>query len=292
MSFRVVHVVRHVKKTPVASSESAVPNRDGQRHVIILAQGQQSRMPDLPIPKQAMALPLCGRVSIIGRTIYMARDIDPQARITVVAEWSMLARIMHPALSSLVSPMISGMAINDPELEEHELADPGNSSLKGISRYLDYRRDCQNLAAEKTFAQTVVLLGDCVYSWHCLELLMRDTIPYVFVGTSNLSESEGEIWGIAWTSEANETMTDWLKKALRRHPPFEKTYQCGQLRQWLFTARRDNDPHPVIYTSVDDYTKDFDVPADLDHLLSTSGHARMDDRQHGIDWGRATVVDG
>lgn len=242
-------------------------------------------MPELPIPKQTMALPLCGRVPIIGRTIFMARDLDPQARITVVAPWDMLARIVHPALRSLVSPTLSGIAINDPELEGHELADPGNSSLKGISRYLDYRRDCQNLDAENGFAQTVVLLGDCVYSWRCMEILMSPSVPYAFVGTSNLSESEGELWGISWLAESNPFMVDWMKKALRRHPPFEKTYQCGQLRQWLFTARRDADPTPVIFTAVDDYTKDFDVPADLDSILAVSGHARMDDRARGIDWG-------
>jgi len=260
-----------------------------KRHVIVLAQGQQNRLPELPCPKQMMALPLCAGVPIIARTLMMVRELDPIARITVVCKRGMYEPMFHwrpraaaPDDGNALDKVLQ--LAGDIELEQHELPDPGNSSLKGLGRYLDHRHDVIHQdALDFDPAQTVVLLGDCVYSWRCMGLLFSDAIPYNFVGTSNLSESDGELWGITWRKDAHDPLIQWLKKALRKHPPFA-AYQCGQLRQWLFTARAELDPQPVLYTSVDDYTKDFDVPADLEVLYQTSGRAGLDDALHFIRW--------
>lgn len=249
-----------------------------QPHVIILAQGQQTRLPELGHPKQLLALPRAGGVQILARTLVILRELSPWANVTVVAKNELAASIATSCY-----------------WESHELADPGNSSLKGVSRYLDHRRDLMNLGAlEFEPSMTTVLLGDVVYSWDCLATLLLTPGPagLAFVGTSDLSESAGEIWGIQWLPSADAAMTDWLKRALRRHPPFP-AYQCGQLRQWLFTARRamqdelrsvERGNAAVPFVAIDDYTKDFDVPADLELLEDVSRAAADDDAQHGLRW--------
>lgn len=253
-----------------------------QPHVIILAQGQQTRLPDLAHPKQLLALPHAGGVPIVARTLVMVRELAPWSVVTVVAKNDLVAAIPSRWPSYW---------------EAHELADPGNSSLKGISRYLDHRRDLMNLGAlEFEPSMTVVLLGDVAYSWSCLRALLapaNELAPGIaFVGTSTLSESAGELWGIAWRQSADDMMTGWMKKALRRHPPFQ-AYQCGQLRQWFFTARRDaleeyrsfaRAEEVVPFVAVDDYTKDFDIPADLAMLEDVSRAAAADDAAHGVRW--------
>lgn len=266
-----------------------------KRHVIILAQGQQTRLPSLAHPKQLLPLPLCGDVPLLARTLVQVRMIDPTCHITVVSRAGMYAPIFDwkPAVTG-VWPRSTGherlsSLIGDGQLETTELPDPGNSSLKGCSRYLDYRRDLQNLDALpfEAPAQTVILLGDVCYSWRAVNILMSDAIPYAFVGTSDLSESAGELWGVTFRKDAEEPLYQWLKKALRKHPPFTP-YQCGQLRQWMFVGRAELEPLPIVYVAVDDYTKDFDVPSDLEQLPQTSGRACMDDADHDIWWGPDT----
>lgn len=262
-----------------------------KRHVIILAQGQE-RVPDMLRPRQMIGLPLCGGMAIMGRTIMMARELDRDARITVVSELELYAPMFRWAPAKLDGEWPAPSSYEklialrgDVDLETTELPDPGTSALKGISRYLDHRRDVENLGAlEFTPSQTVVLLGDCVYSWRCMNVLFSDALPYNFVGTSELTDARGDIWGITWRKDADDVLQGWMKKALRKHPATD-TYHASQLRQWLFVARAELDPQPALYTAVDDYTRDFDVPSDLDHLYAVSGRAAMDDIAHGLHWG-------
>lgn len=226
-------------------------------HVVILAQGQQRRLPDLTIPKQALPLKACGDVPLIVRTIALVGWIA-RPHVTVVCGGELADAIRQYNV----------------DVELHALPDPGNSSLRGCARYLE---------AAPRHDRTVVLLGDVCYSWRCAELLLTE--PHAFVGTSNLSPDRGELWGVTWEQSFDSDVITWMKLALARHPPFDE-YQCGQLRQWLF-AGRDPDrywaPQPS-YIACDDYTRDFDMPSDLLQLDATAQLAADDDRDHGKAW--------
>ena len=256
-----------------------------KRHIIVLAQGQQTRLPELTLPKQLLPLPACAQVPILARTLLMIRELDLTARVTIVGREGLLEPIWawRPPEGGNAVNKIAKLA-GDIELERYQLPDPGNSSLRGLGRYLQYRQHVIDLhALDFEIAQTVVLLGDVCYSWRAMALLFSDATPYKFVGTADLSESRGELWGVAWRKDADVPLVAWLHKALRKHPPFP-AYQCGQLRQWLFTAKAELDRRLRFYEPVDDFTKDFDVPADLDLLHVTSTMAAHDDAQHFIRW--------
>ena len=178
--------------------------------VIILAQGTQKRMGPGAIYKQLLPLPACGNVSILVRTIRQLdlydraqRDLGSHVHITLLT-WRDLYQAMEglPELDELDEDMI-------------QLPNPGNSSLKGIARYLELR------GPRHRYDATIVLLGDVVYSWKCLDALWAMSITAGFVGTANVSGDAGEIWGVAWAREHEETMLTDLRDALLRHPPYE-----------------------------------------------------------------------
>lgn len=247
--------------------------------VIILAQGSQRRL-GLGYPfKQLLPLPACGNVPILGRTLRQLGD--PFARLSdvTVVTWEALIEQFPPAWAGLVT-----------QTNYAQLADPGNSSLRGLSRYLEQVPDHDADA-------TVVLLGDVVYSWACLRACwslldgpgMRPGMG--FVGTSGLSASGGEVWGVAWR-EVNhyEMMTD-LRAALRRHPPFEDTYQPGQLRRWItgdypgdLTSNVERRARLGEFIAIDDYTMDVDLMEHISKLDFASVSAAADDAKHDLVW--------
>lgn len=257
-------------------------------NVIILAQGSQTRLPELAIPKQLLPLPDCGNAPILERTFCQLSVIVPDARITLVASDAIISKALKFSASSSVTYCT--------------LPDPGNSSLKGLDRYLKLNEDLEN---ERS---TVVLLGDVIYSWACLTKIFLMGEPLVrFVGSSDLSPSGGEIWGVAWWLGARDTMMAALEGALAKHPPasVNDTYQPGQLRRllWaidasqgeiddevlvysrdgdgLFNARRRDRPW---FVAVDDYTMDVDIPEHLTLLGPSSTLAALDDKEHGLVW--------
>jgi choline kinase len=259
-------------------------------HVIILAQGTQQRM-GTPFPKQLLPLAGCARESILGRTLrQLAAPRSPVrpgpagARVTLVT-WNDVAQSLFPGIRmNAVSCHFNAHPSMD--MDVVTLPDPGNSSLKGIYRYLEL------IAGGQRFDRTVVLLGDVVYSWACLEAIFADLTQFVgwrspapvrFVGTSDISPSGGELWGVSWLAEADVTVTHALESALAKHPPYQDTYQPGQLRRWMWAL------HPSFqttsrYTAIDDYTMDVDLPEHVSRLVPASDLACADDREHGVRW--------
>lgn len=226
----------------------------------MLAQGQQTRLAQLGFPKQLLPLPACGGAPVIGRTARIVRAIQADAEVQVVSR-----RDVGNAVEAW-----------DASVACLTLEDPGTSSLLGLWRCLtgDLRWP----------GRTVVLLGDVCYSWSCLSSLMRGS-SHLFVGTSDLAQDRGELWGVAWQDTDSALMLEWVRMALSRHPPFAE-YQCGQMRQWLFAGRdlSRRDQREPTYEPVDDYTTDFDTPLDLMRLEDVSRSARLDDALHGMTW--------
>lgn len=244
--------------------------------VIILAQGEQRRLPDLKVPKQLLKLPACGDVTILRRTLVQVARIlhynlrrDPEAgpSVTVVCG-DVIANEMHADINEPIRPRLV------------TLGDPGNSSLKGIHRYLT---DTTTRAVNPVADHNVVLLGDVVYSWACLSVLLEPfdapAAGITFCGTSDLSTSDGELWGVSWNDIADDQMMTSLDRAVRKHPPFT-SYQPGQMRRWLWEA------HPQFdeYERIDDYTRDIDLPKHVAQLFQLSERAAADDRENGVVW--------
>ncbi len=270
-----------------------------QTNVVILAQGRQERMGDsIAIPKQLVPLPACGNVPLLHRTFTQLVNMPwwdrDQSKITVVGWHEVFAAFekgpLHPAVGK--APRAGAQYL--PACES--LADPGNSSLKGIYRYLDARLLIPGAWRPE---RTVVLLGDVIYSWKCLDTIFaKEWAPRThengmprcrFVGSSDISPSGGEIWGIAWETNSDRTtglgrrgVMDALESALGKHPPFQ-TYQPGQLRRWMWQI------HPsfqatTMYERIDDYTMDIDLPDHLALVGETSVLAARDDLAHGVEW--------
>lgn len=281
-------------------------------HVIILAQGQQARLPRLLVPKQLLALKACqftnraARATILERTLCQLALLGYET-ITVVCGGALKAAV------EVIVPAVYSQTGQAPHVLAHELADPGNSSLKGIHRYLTTSGNA--LAAESDGFQNVVLLGDVVYSWECLRKISEGTHWGMgFVGSPDLSRSGGELYGISWRAGAHVTMMELLERAMRRHPPHDRVYQCGQLRRWLWEAdmlcaageygesyfgelaavtRSGAKPAAwtpaglprTWFTVCDDYTDDVDVPDDVKGLDDLSTLAALDDENNGLRWG-------
>lgn len=253
--------------------------------VIILAQGTQRRLGQSHGPKQLLPLRGCGGTPILARTV---------RQIWVLAHWwPTIVTWDAIRLHQEVNPVRCGDTLVTPAF--FELPDPGNSSLKGISRLLEQRHQ-SGLRLERT----IVLLGDVVYSWRCLESLIELAAgSWGFAGTSDLSPSGGELWGVAWHRNHEDRMMSSLRDAMLRHPPFEDEYQPGQMRRWITGWQRGDLRDHVAqlrrtqnYVAIDDYTFDVDLPKDLLMLPSISSSAAEDDAQRGITWTPLSTQEG
>lgn len=253
----------------------------GSVEVIILAQGNQTRLRGLSGYKQMQPLPSCGGAPILARTLQqLCRIVNERSTITMVA-W--------PGLGQFELRGQSGESA--PEYRHVTLPSPGNSSLKGISRYLELRGE------RHTFSSTLVLLGDVVYSWACLDAIARSAGTWGFVGTSDLNGSRGELWGVAWDRDYETQMMSLLADAMLRHPPFDDDYQPGQMRRWISGFRRgdladhrDQLAASVHYRSIDDYTRDIDLPSHVSMLPALSMSAAADDAAHGMMWEQEPTI--
>lgn len=250
--------------------------------VIILAQGEQRRLPDLKVPKQLLELPACDNVTILERTLLQVRRIcssnGTELRNPMVVAGDAI-RLHARSLRPMWIPNV------------FTLDDPGNSSLKGIHRYLT------GISAHDPVADhNVVLLGDVIYSWQCLRALLRSASFFstasmiTFVGTSDLGASGGELWGVSWNDIADDQMMTMLDRAVRKHPQFD-AYQPGQMRRWLWEypeslalIGRPRTFSPDVYTAIDDYTRDIDLPEHVTQLPALSERAAEDDRLNGVVW--------
>ena len=279
--------------------------------VIILAQGEQKRLPNLIEPKQMLRLPACNNTPILYRTIAQVAKFCPVLephtwdrawQVTVVSWFPLSEQIMRDKLPVAV-PRDRAMS-----MDTATLPDPGNSSLKGLSRYLTQ----MTAAGYPEPPRTIVLLGDVIYSWACMKALMAvgadipgtRSPPSRFVGTSDLSESGGELWGFAWThGSAARSVHECIVRAMNRHPSFQ-AYQPGQLRRILWETMgpsvaglsvaewkrvvadvAENGPRALPwYQAIDDYTMDIDVPKHLEALHELSDKASADDKENGLVW--------
>lgn len=240
--------------------------------VIILAQGPMDRMSrhwgrsgvSAAVP-ELQPLPACGMIPVIMRTMKQAARLgaDRPALIT----WDR------------VNASITGNA------RWTQLPEPGNSALKGIARYLEIREQ-----QGRRYERTIVLLGDVVYSWACLEAIWGVSKTFGFVGTKDLSMEAGELWGVAWSRGSEDRMIAGLRDALLRHPLGDE-YHPAQLRRWVTGWQRGRLEDHVgklrrtgAYIDVDDYTHDIDVPMNLVMLPDLSWAAAADDAEHGIRW--------
>jgi hypothetical protein len=278
--------------TPQPGDVKPVNAENPATHVIILAQGEQKRLPNLlGYPKQAVRLPWCGDTPLMARTLRQIDILDAGARVTVIA---------GPILRGLLE-----QASPCDSVEFVQLPAPGNSSLKGIARYLEgiaYGSD-----HDRDLGRVVVLLGDVVYSWQCLLVLLGlvemagTRTPLRFVGTRDLTSSTGELWGIAWERVAAPGMLKGLSNALEHHPPFDD-YQPGQLRRWLWEMNGGSpwrspefDCSPGVlaetggYVAIDDYTRDIDLPEHIEMLPGLSVSAYHDDLKYGLVWSSRTA---
>lgn len=227
-------------------------------------------------------------------------DVDPvrKDRVTVVT-WPHVRRHLlgNPISVRLTVTAVGGVSVEPFKIGwnycpcTEALEDPGNSSLKGISRFLELE---DNREDQPEWERTVVLLGDVVYSWDCLRAIFANTEPWPrFVGTSNLSPGGGELWGISWLADADAQMRTFLGSALERHPPFHGTYQPGQLRRWLWEANTTFDalmPDAMRhrerpwFVPIDDYTRDIDLPEHVLAIPKLSEAAAADDAANGVTW--------
>lgn len=276
-------------------------------HVVILAQGEQKRLPHLVEPKQMLRLPACNNTPILYRTLAQLSHLAEPYRDGVGKYRGTYADITIMSVDIVAWLPLSERILTDDLPLRREvymttgtstLPDPGNSSLKGLSRYLT------SIAHREPADRTVVLLGDVVYSWACMRALFEDGVAWRFVGTKDISESGGELWGIAWTKGDHAARVhECIKRAMERHPSFS-AYQPGQLRRILWETLAPSiaglgvsDHRAVIadaaergalalpwYRAIDDYTMDIDVPKHLDDLARLSRAAADDDKENGLAW--------
>lgn len=220
--------------------------------VIILAQGPVIRLGG---PPWIHRLSECGRTPVLERTVLQVMRLGSDRPTVVTWESTRLRCTFLTGSVALV-----------------ELDEPGNSALKGIARYLELREQ-----QGRRYASTIVLLGDVVYSWACLEAIFRMSRTYGFVGTANLSLNIGELWGVAWSKEFEDRMLSNLRDALLRHPLGDE-YHPQQLRRWVSGWKRGDMLDHVAkltrtgaYIPIDDYTHPGDVVLDPFFGSGTTG---------------------
>jgi molybdopterin-guanine dinucleotide biosynthesis protein A len=253
-------------------------------HVLILAQGQQQRLPQLEIPKQWINLGdwAPGGGPILVRTIRMIRTLlaGREVSITVVAGYRLMSLLLRQAVGC-------GLALMDErdelwigeadDLAVIELAKPGNGSIAGL-------RQCLRKFPVLIEEPTTVLLGDVVYSHAVLkELLDLGTLREpLFAGTRVVTGATGELWGLRWGKDTGRYMAALVDAIV--DPPVE-TYQAGQLRKLLWAYQRDHGVHVLEaksdarwYYATNDFTADIDTPADMAKLPQIALAAWEDDQ--------------
>ena len=212
--------------------------------VIIMAQGQQTRLPSLDQPKQKLT---------IDEVLYSGRVYRPI---------SILHRIINQVVERGPHPFVIGP--QELELETYQkglvytLVDPGECILSGI------------LASQLLFGEerTVILLGDVVYSNAAMERVLSCDLPLFFAGTETISPSEGEIFAFGFSRSVQRQVTEALRKSpCLDHQGAHVDYkgQPGHLRQLIRTLR--NNGAVVDYLVIDDWTNDIDTEEDLRLLL-------------------------
>jgi choline kinase len=256
-----------------------------------MAQGKQTRLEGIiDCPKQWVCVPYSDEIGsafssqepILARTLRQLSTLGVRSATVVATDE--LSHLLIPQMEN--APFPSGVIT---------LANPGNNLLAGMrSLFIDYDESFQE--------PCVVLLGDVVYSWQTLRVLLRKERPanlsdkywppVLFAGTPVVTASQGELWGCSWDADGIDPVLDALRRI--KDPPFPD-YQCGQLRKLLWEIQKlevlpeEYVPDPFRacatgrwYHPTTDYTADIDTPADLRKLPTIGAAAYADDRREHL----------
>ncbi len=233
--------------------------------VVIMAQGQQSRLSDLKIPKQLLPLALCN-TTILDRTLSLLAHYDEVGEIVVVAGEEIRRHLAGPghkvehfetagwrtcnddgaiAAADAVMAWPARALRRSLVVEVVSLDLPGNSVIRGLRAIRPYlKREAVVVGGagvpdrELVFDRTVILLGDVVYSRRCLGALVPKVAPAPiwFAVSPDLSPSGGEVYGCSYDVAGTAEFLSLLDEVV--HPPFVDTYQPGQLRRLLWERQR------------------------------------------------------
>jgi hypothetical protein len=243
-------------------------------HVIILAQGQQSRLPDLAVPKQLLEIPHAGE-TILRRTFRLLGELAPGAFPTLVAHRGVAEAVgaVHPTDTRLAGAAARSFYVGIPPDMRSALCvtldNPGNHAVAGLQQVLRL-----GISPADTIA---VVLGDVIWSRAALQQLLFGAAPIAhsrfqgiaFVGTPNLTGGGGELFGI----RAPRVSSSVLEAELPKSSSAFIDYQPGRLRELLWALQKrhqlstDLKVHMLApYIPITDFTTDIDTPADLARL--------------------------
>lgn len=252
-------------------------------HVIILAQGQQTRLPGLQIAKHLLEIPHVGE-RILDRTLRLVSELAPNGWLTLIAPLTTAAAIStRGSVSATVT--LEEMQVSLARIADHRptafhkpawrgarlievvtLADPGNHAVAGLQRYLRRRAFVNE--------ETVVLLGDVIYSRNALMAILASSAPeadpafdgVTFVGTPDLTGGGGELFGIRVCGKRRDVLLAEVPKSSSAFT----AYQPGRLRELLWELQKrarfswDLRVHrKAPYIPIADFTTDIDTPADV-----------------------------
>jgi hypothetical protein len=215
--------------------------------VIIMAQGQQTRLASLGYPKQLIKV---RDEPIIVRAIRLAELVlDPDQ------------------CEGILTNVICGHGLGDKIYEHdmlpwkniHTLAEPGDCILDGIAA-------TQLLWGTE---RTAILLGDVYYTEAAIDRILTDEREIMFAGTSNITEHNGEIFAMSFARSCQRQLARWLAWAPCRQIDYNNISQAGHLRYLLWAVQAfvgERCPGLDFYLPIDDETMDFDTPADLERI--------------------------
>jgi molybdopterin-guanine dinucleotide biosynthesis protein A len=209
--------------------------------VIIMAQGQQTRLASLGYPKQLIEV---RGEPIIRRMMRLAiKELNPYWELNTICSHDLGERLAGAG----------------PWDGLHTLTEPGDCILDGIA------------ATQLLWGtgRTVILLGDVYYTEQAMDAILTDEREIMFAGTSNLTEYNGEIFAMSFSRSCQRQLARWLAWAPCRQIEYNRISQAGHLRHLLWIVQafvEERCPGLDHYLPIDDETMDFDTPADLEKI--------------------------
>ncbi len=266
---------------------------------MVMAHGEQKRLPMLRICKQLLDLPLSGNIPILARTLLTLPDVidpnDDAPSVTVVGPMQIADTL---GFARRHDREVHGAFVHggDPGMQVLRLKEPGNSLLRGLGAIRPWLAGdvelCGDIVVDPSAGdyRVVVLLGDVVFSRACLRALFSSRRPMEWAVTPDLSPSTGEVFGFSYSRDATPEVLACLDEVNEKPPAFE-AYQPGTCRKllWRWQAHRDAAIGGIgvvtctpsvaeCCTLITDFTKDIDTPEDLRRLSELDYAAWKDDQ--------------